>query len=647
MFLHSKIGYRLFGLLALLFVMLFVFAGGPEAQDFGFGEPDRLDLKNPVEAYALFSVTALEPGGESNAALIVEIERPWHINSSKPYEDWLIAAKVSFDTLDGLTPYDISYPKGHDIDLAGSKMSLYDGKVIIEFKVKADANIAAGDYRIPVSLDYQPCDDKQCSAPNQIATTLKVTIGTGGESANSAIFSRSKEEIEDNSVAATEIEVATAGSEADQDASDLQRLVDEYGFWGYLMALGLAFITGLILSFSPCTYPMIPITVSIFAGQQRSFGRGFFLSLVYVTSMAVVYGIMGLIVAMVGGVFGAWLASPPVVVGIVIVFIIFSLSMFGVYELQVPASLRDKLGSTKTEGGVVGSMILGLVAALVVSPCVGPFVAGILLYVATSGSPLIGFLILFVFAMGLGTLYMLIGTFSSVINKLPRSGEWMETVKKFFGFILLLMAVYFLQTIISPTMTAIAAGFVLLALGVFGGGLDRLAPESGFFLRLKKFVGVLAFIFGLYLLMGTVLLEGLILPPASDWLPTATVNSEFKKGELIDWNRDLESGLALAKSEGKPVVIDTWATWCANCRVLDKEVFGNEEVAAEISRFKALKIQLEKAGSPETKQFMKKFNMKIYSLPTVLVLDRQGRVHKMIQGVISADEMLEILRSVN
>jgi thiol:disulfide interchange protein DsbD len=352
------------------------------------------------------------------------------------------------------------------------------------------------------------------------------------------------------------------------------------------------------------------------------------------------YGIMGLIVSLVGGVFGAWLASTPVVVGIAVVFVIFSLSMFGLYELQVPNFLRQKLGTAAGGGGVIGCIVLGIVAALVVSPCVGPFVAGILLYVATSGSPFLGFLVLFVFALGLGTLYVLIATFSTSINKLPGAGAWMESVKRFFGFVLLLMAIYFLRTILPTSLTAILTALILLAFAVFGGGLDRLSPDSGSFARLKKFLGIIALLVGAYLFLGSLISQGLILPPAAEWLPAGgTVGTQVEKNPIA-WETNLETGLTRARNEGKPVLIDTWATWCANCRVLDKKTFHHPDVAAEAMRFVPIKVQLETAGSQATKDFMARFGIKQYSLPTTLLLDSQGNVRRMLQGVVDPDEMI-------
>lgn len=593
-----------------------------------------------VTARTALSVSQAEPGNSYTAALIIDISSGWHINTDSPYQDWLIPAEIQFDPVDGITVSSLSYPKGHDVFLGEEKMSVFSKKTIVFFDLSVDGSLAPGDYSLPLHFTYQPCDDRECRAPQTIDLTLPIKVGPEGSLINEAIFNQSV--LPDDIPAADQ-----SSAEEYVEENELQRLIDEKGVWGYFIALGLAFLTGLLLSFSPCTYPMIPITVSIFGGQDRTVGQGFIMSLVYVGSMATVYGVMGLVVSLVGGVFGAWLASPLVVIGIAVVFVIFSLSMFGLYELSPPMWLRQKLGTKgKGGGGVAGVIVLGIIAALVVSPCVGPFVAGILLYVATSGSPTLGFLILFVFALGLGTLYVIIGTFSSAITKFPGAGEWMETVKKFFGFVLLLMALYFLRTIISVDLLAILTGLLLLAFGVFGGGLDRLTPESSSFMRLKKFIGLLTLLAGIYLLAGALLSQGFIYPPANDWLPSGGASGVENKSPHIDWVTDLKAGLAKAKSENKPVLIDTWATWCVNCRVLDKTTFQDPNVVKLSGQFVGIKVQLEKAGSKVTRDFMKRFGMKQYTLPTVLLLDANGKTRKILRGVFDPDQLIDEMRKL-
>jgi len=615
---------------------LWTTVGANLSADFGMADTGGDVAERLVEVSSVFSVSSVATGNTYRAAAVVSIEPDWHINSAHPHQDWLIPAELSFDTVAGLTPHSVVYPAGFDADLMGEKMSVYSGRVLIRFQVTVDENADRGDFVLPVRFDYQPCNEEICRAPRTAEANLAITVGDEGSPINAELFAASGET------------GAFGESPAPTDVgqSDLEHLISKYGFWGYFMALGLAFVTGLLLSFSPCTYPMIPITVSIFAGQERTIGRGFVLSLFYVGSMAVVYGLLGLIVSLVGGVFGAWLASPPVVIAIAAVFVIFALSMFGLYDLNLPMFLRQRLGTAKTGGGVAGAVILGVIAALVVSPCVGPFVAGILLYIATHGSPVVGFVTLFVFALGLGTLFVIIATFSSAINALPNSGEWMNSVKRFFGFVLLLMALYFLRTVIDPAVTILLAGLTLIAFGVFGGGLDRLTAEAGLFARLKKFLGILAVLIGAYLMMGTILREGFILPSAGRWLSSTGATTAQSETGLIAWETDLEQGLRRARAESRPVLIDTWATWCANCRVLDKRTFGDSGVAAEAERFVPIRVQLEKAGSPTTKDFLTRFALKHYSLPTTILLDSSGTVRRIMQGVIDPDEMLVRMRAV-
>lgn len=599
------------------------------------GEPQQI-----LSGQTYSSLQRVQAGDTVWLAVQIELEPEWHVNSAHPLQEYLIPTKLALRLPNTATSGAVIYPEGRTIPLLGERMSVYASGATILVPLYVGSSAPPGEIEVTGTLHYQGCNDRSCVAPADLPLQWKLTVSSRrGETQNPEIFASV------SGLPATERAKPPVVPAQYEPQSDLQRLISTYGGWGYVLAFLLAFATGFLLSFSPCTYPMIPITVSIFAGQARGIGRGFVLSLFYVLTMAVVYGIMGMVVATAGGVFGAWLAHPIVVAVIVAIFVVFALSMFGLYELQVPLALRNKMAG-RGGSGIGGAIVLGAVAALVVSPCVGPFVAGIMLYVATTGSALLGFFILFTFALGLGTLFILIGTFSSAIQNLPHAGEWMESVKKFFGFVLLLMALYFLRTLISTELLALLTGLLLLMLGVLGGGLDRLTQESPFFARLRKLVGIIAFILGIYLLGGYLLTSGFVWPPVevSNLVPGSPGSEPSEK---IPWLTDLDNGLSQAKTAGKPVVIDTWATWCANCRKLDKATWADDRVAAEVQRFLPLKLQLEKSDSPETKHFLKVFQLKQYSLPTIILIDSQGQVGDVIQGFLGPEDMLKRLQAVS
>ena len=618
----------------LLLILLLTQASLAVAQfDVSGGEEEEI-----LTARTLTSLQKVAPADTVWLAVRLSLATGWHVNSATPIQDYLIPTSLELTVPVSANAGEPVYPPGKKIPLLGEEMSVYESGATIFVPVAIKPDAALGPLEIKGLLSYQGCDNKSCVAADELELSWPVEIAAKrGEAVNPEVFAQVTGGA---SSSQWNLDLSTAQTGA---TNELERLVEKHGNWGYALALLLAFGTGLLLSFSPCTYPMIPITVSIFAGQARGMGRGFVLSLFYVLTMALIYGAMGAIVASVGGVFGAWLAHPVVVGLIVAIFVIFALSMFGLYELQVPGALRNRMAG-RGGGGVGGAIVLGAVAALVVSPCVGPFVAGIMLYIATTGSALLGFVILFTFALGLGALFMLIGTFSSAIQALPHAGVWMESVKKFFGFVLLLMALYFLRTLIATELTAILAGLMFLAAGVYGGGFDRLTAEAAFFPRLKKVFGVLCTIIGIYLLGGYLVTSGFVWPPVK--FAGGEITQSAPTNDKIPWVTDLDRGLQLAQESNQPVLIDTWATWCANCYKLDETTWSDDQVAAEAKRFVPLKLQLEKGDSPETKRFMQLFGLKQYSLPSIILIDSHGRVQDIVQGYLPPGPMLERMKSV-
>ena len=259
----------------------------------------------------------------------------------------------------------------------------------------------------------------------------------------------------------------------------------------------LAFLSGVLVSFTPCVYPMIPITAGILQAQAgRSFWYNFASSIAYVIGIALVYALLGYVSATTSIVFGKWLANPWFIGLIIIFFLSLALAMFGFYELYIPHFLahRDTVSSKST---IFNSFIFGMISGTVASPCLTPALALLLGIVAKQANPLLGFFTLFSFSLGMGILLLLIGTFSSTLTMLPRAGEWMEMIKKFFGFLMLATCVYFLQPFFSS----------LIILGAYA----CIAAVAALYYLAHARSSRLSLIFGILSLLGTLALAGMAL----------------------------------------------------------------------------------------------------------------------------------------
>lgn len=252
----------------------------------------------------------------------------------------------------------------------------------------------------------------------------------------------------DSSAFLERLDLALSGGADGAQASEFERTLGEEGL---ISALLLVFLAGFLSSLTPCVYPLIPITISVFgASGAKSRLHGFSLSLVYVLGIALTYSVLGVAAAMFGTVFGGAMQHPAVIMSLVVVFGVLGLSSVGLFDLRLPGDLQTKLSSVGG-AGYLGAFLMGLVAGIIAAPCVGPIVAGVLLYVARQQDVVLGGGMLFVFALGLGVIFVLLGTFSSLLNKLPRAGGWMESVKVVFGAVFFGMALYYLRYVV-PTL---------------------------------------------------------------------------------------------------------------------------------------------------------------------------------------------------
>ena len=508
----------------------------------------------------------------------------------------------------------------------------YEGQIEVKSFVQVLRDTPPGIHDIKLKVRYQGCSDKICFLPKVEEFLIPVQV----ESADWGMPVSQTEDKPPQTV---------SKSEKKAEASGFQKTIESKGIF---VSLVLIFLAGVGLSFTPCVYPMIPITVAVIGGQaagEQTTARkpltAFFLSLIYVLGISIVYAAMGVAAASTGVLFGVALQSPWVIGFVVTVFVGLAMSMFGVYYMRVPSFISDRLG-TKSGKSFAGVFVMGLVSGIVASPCIGPALASLLVYIASTGNKFLGFWMLFVFACGLGVLLIVLGTFSGAIKALPKSGGWMETVERIFGLLLIGAALYYLRFILSESAFVITLGIFLIVTAVFSGGFDRLTHESTVFQRAKRTFGIIAFIFGAYFLVGHLLIKGFILPP---FQTTTAVSSAVAKEKIVCVLSE-EEGLRQAKAEGKMATIDFWAEWCAACKEFEKYTYTDPDVIRESRRFVNIKIDCTNANDPKIKQLWDKYG--VVGLPTIVFINKDGTIarDKTITGFVNAKEFLQILRGL-
>ena len=274
---------------------------------------------------------------------------------------------------------------------------------------------------------------------------------------------------------------------------------------GLLLTLVGIFIAGILLSFTPCVYPMIPITLGLIGarGEGKPL-KGLVLSSVFVLGIVITYSSLGVAAALTGSLFGALMQSKTVLLAIVLIFTAMALSMFGLYDIAVPSAVSSKLAGKKKKG-LVGVFVLGIVAGIVASPCSSPVLASLLVYVSATQNPAHGFIMFFTFAIGMGLLFIAIGTFPNFLGALPKAGVWMDEVKKFFGLLLLGVAFYYLSFVLYQQLFIyfLVVAVSLILLGVFTGAFTPLARESTGLDKLHKAFGIVFLVAGVALLFDT------------------------------------------------------------------------------------------------------------------------------------------------
>ena len=372
--------------------------------------------------------------------------------------------------------------------------------------------------------------------------------------------------------------------------------------WSLLWTLLGIFIGGMALNLTPCVYPMIPITVSFFGGRaaedQPSQIKLILHGVCYILGLALTNSTLGVIAALTGGLMGSILQNPLVLTAVASVLVLFATSLFGLWELRMPRFLNQ--AAAKSYGGYFGSLFMGLTLGVVAAPCIGPFVLGLLTWVASIGSPTYGFIIFFVLSLGLGLPLFILALFSGQLRRLPKAGGWMIWVRKLMGWVLVGMAAYFIRPVLPESVKVLLPIAVAVAAGLHLGWLDNNEVKSRTFSWLKSFVGIVCLV------------------AATIWAMTWVM-----RGPGVQWHDYSEEILKQAAAQGKPVIIDFYADWCAPCREFEELTFHHSEVVAQAkNKFLMIKVDVTTGGNPLHQKLLKRYDVK--GVPTIIFLDPKG-----------------------
>lgn len=495
-------------------------------------------------------------------------------------------------------------------------VEVYYGSIQIPITI----NRLSGSISEPLILQasYQGCNDPTGVCYPPVNTTLSVVFV---ESAQTSAASAGANVAQ--AQASSGILRSTAKGQV-SETSLVRDLFAQDNAWALIAAF---FGFGLVLAFTPCMLPMIPILSGMIIGQGRSLSRrhAFGLSFVYVMAMAITYALAGVAAGLAGTMLSAYLQNPWVLGSFALIFVLLALSMFGFYQLQIPASIQSRLAgaANRSAGGKVLSVsVMGVLSAVIVGPCVAAPLAGALLYIGQTEDVVLGGLALFSLAIGMGVPLLIFGTTAGAL--LPKAGPWMKFVQHFFGVTMLAVAIYLISPVIPAVVHMSLWAVLLIISAMYLRALDPLPDGSPGFVRLGKGVGVIALVSGLALLIGMLSggrdvlqpLDGLRGPGAAAAQNIGSPELQFKKVTSL---ADLESEVQAA--EGRYVMLDFWADWCISCKEMERFTFTDAQVRKRLKDVVLLKADVT-ANNADHQALLKRFEL--FGPPGIVFFDRQG-----------------------
>lgn len=526
--------------------------------------------------------------GTARVRGIVEIAKGYHINAHVPDEPFLIPTVLSLEAA-GIAFAEPTYPEPESQEFPfapGKPMLVYDGT--IEIVAAADAKPNGP---VHAKLRYQACNHERCLPP----TTVEAFLGKKNE--------------------------AAVGGTGDRMASSAD---DDSWLFGWLQgaslpaALGMTLLLGLTLNLTPCVYPLISVTLGFFGTQSTDGEKPWPLAIAYVVGITLSFAVLGVTASLAGGLFGAPLQHPAVLVSLALLLTTLAMSSFGFFELRAPTALMTRFGGAST--GMGGAFLMGLTMGIVAAPCIGPVVLGLLVYVGAERDVMKGFLLFLSMGLGMGLPYVFLASAAGSLDKLPRSGEWLSWMNRLFGVLLLGMAVYFLSPLLGHDFMRFFLPLFIAAGAIYLGFLEPSGKSLRGFTLGRRFAGVVA-------LLGAA------------WLGLTSAEA----GAGIRWQPLTPNALDHAISANRPAIVEFSAEWCLPCVEMEHSTFTDPMVLREASRFSMLQADVTES-SEENDLLLQEFG--VLGVPTIIFYDSAGREVDRVVGFVDAEEFRTLMGRV-
>ncbi|WP_159875564.1 protein-disulfide reductase DsbD [Aquitalea denitrificans] len=408
---------------------------------------------------------------------------------------------------------------------------------------------------------------------------------------------------------------------------------------GWLAALGSFFLAGIGMAFTACMYPLLPIVSSLIAGEGQHITRrrGFWLSLTYVQGLALSYTVIGIIAGLTGSLLTVWLQQPAVILSASVLMVVFALSMFDLYTIQLPSALQSRLAdaSNRLSGGKLATVFaMGVLSALIIGPCVAPPLALALGYIGSTGDAVLGGAALYAMALGLGLPLILIGTFGGHV--LPRAGGWMKAVKSTFGVLMLGLAIWMARPFLPAALVLLLWAALCVGAAVFLKAFETLPGNAHISHKLGKGLGLMLFLVGAAQLAGALAGETDPRYPLK-WLAGNKAQASASQQPMfapIGSSAELDSKLAEARAAGKPLLLDFYADWCVSCKEMESDTFPAAAVASKLQGYVLLRADVT-TNLPAHQALLKRFGL--YGPPGIILFDANGKERDRIIGFTPAE----------